>query len=165
LSWPFSCLRLAPLGSTVTRRQSGRSGQAAQQEPSPARRRPLTCAGQAEFRRAEAAYADGFLAGPGRRCGPPGRQVVVRAVDGEPRIWYALSNAPARRAWSARRGCRASGTGWRRRWRRPRGRWVCATTGAPLPLVRPHQEVPAPPGGARWVERLQENYPSKGGAR
>lgn len=29
------------------------------------------------------------------RCGPLERLVVVRAVDGEPRTWYALSNAPA----------------------------------------------------------------------
>ncbi len=30
------------------------------------------------------------------RCGPLERLVVVRAVDGEPRTWYTLSNAPAR---------------------------------------------------------------------
>jgi SRSO17 transposase len=34
--------------------------------------------------------------GEGGRCGPPERLVVVRTVDGEPRTWYALSNAPAR---------------------------------------------------------------------
>jgi len=30
------------------------------------------------------------------RCGPLERLVVVRAVDGQPRTWYTLSNAPAR---------------------------------------------------------------------
>jgi len=30
------------------------------------------------------------------RCGPLERLVVVRTVDGEPRTWYALSDAPAR---------------------------------------------------------------------
>jgi SRSO17 transposase len=34
--------------------------------------------------------------GEGGRCGPLERLVVVRAVAGEPRTWYALSNAPAR---------------------------------------------------------------------
>ena len=30
------------------------------------------------------------------RCGPLERLVVVRSVEGEPRTWYALSNAAAR---------------------------------------------------------------------
>jgi SRSO17 transposase len=32
----------------------------------------------------------------GGRCGPLERLVVVRSIEGEPRTWYTLSNAPAR---------------------------------------------------------------------
>jgi SRSO17 transposase len=159
------------------------------------------------------------------RVGALERLVVVRAVDGEPQVWYALSNAPARvgaaevaLAHRRRHGAEEllqagkgevglghyevrSWVGWHhhmtlsllalwflelergrlggenpgadgpptaggvhaaaaaepaqrptdRRGGEPR---PAAQRGGPhLPLVRPHQEVPATPRPARWLER------------